>query len=170
MDSPWLPFGVLRRPHGISGEIVLAPFNTSVVASRPSFPQTMPVRLSQGEEISETELLACRPFSEGLLVRLKDCASREAAAALVGREVHVLRALLAPLSDFEFYVEDVLGCEVATPSGLRLGRVARSFWNGAHDVMAVVGEDGHERLLPVVAEFVRSFDRARGLLIVDPHE
>jgi hypothetical protein len=36
--------------------------------------------------------------------------------------------------------------------------------------MAIVGEDGSERLLPVVPEYVHRFERAAHRLIVDLHE
>jgi 16S rRNA processing protein RimM len=169
MESAWLPFGVLRRPHGTSGEIALAPFNASG-ARLDGRALPMRVLLWTAEGGAESDLVSCRPVAEGYLVRLQGHASREAVAELVGHEVHLPRAVLAPLSQEEFYVEDVVGCEVVTVSGKRLGKVAHTFWNGAQDVMTVVDDQGGEQLVPVVAEFVHSFDREQRRLVVDPHE
>jgi ribosomal 30S subunit maturation factor RimM len=44
------------------------------------------------------------------------------------------------------------------------------FWNGAQDVIAIAADDGRERLLPVVSEYILRFDRSSRSLVVDPHE
>ena len=54
--------------------------------------------------------------------------------------------------------------------GQACGQVRGTFWNGAQDVMVVVGEDGRERFFPVVAEYVLQVDADRRKVIVDPHE
>jgi 16S rRNA processing protein RimM len=128
------------------------------------------VRLSGGDMMRELAIKAARQVPEGYLVDFEGIADREAATALVGLEVHVPRHALAPLAAAEFYVEDIVGCEVADRAGRSCGQVRGTFWNGAHDVMIVVGEDGCERYYPVVAEYVLCFDAERRLIIVDPHE
>ena len=169
MGLAWLPFGVLRRPHGIKGEIFLAVFNG---ASSQLEKQTLPlaVRIVRGQEIREVELCAARPVHDGFLARFRGSDDREAVAELVGWEVHLLREALAPLASGEFYVEDLVGCEVFAVGGQALGQVRGVLWNGAQDVISVVAPDGCERLLPVVEQFVHSFDPERRHLIVDPHE
>ena len=89
---------------------------------------------------------------------------------MVGGEVHLSRSRLAPLAETEFYVDDIVGCGAFLADGQRLGRVASTFWNGAHDVMSIVADDGSERLVPAVAEYVCSFDHANRRVIVDLHE
>ena len=169
MNTDWLRFGVLGRPHGVSGEIVLAPYN---LGGRSLCDEPLPIKvtLSGAAETVKRELVGCRPVSAGYLVRLDGCSTREQAALLVGLELHVARAMLGPLPDGEFYVEDLVGCEAFSPSGARLGEIAGTFWNGVHDIMTIRGEDGDEQLYPVVAEFVRAFDRDQRRVIVDPHD
>jgi len=169
MGWDWLPFGILRRPHGTKGEILLQPYNgcgprldDSVLPPR--------VRLAGAENIRDADLAACRSVREGYLVRFEGIVDRESAAALVGREVQLPRRSLAPLAAAEFYVEDIVGFEVFGPDSRRIGRVRGTFWNGAQDVMVVAGEDGSERLLPVVADYVRCLDRENRRLTVDPHD
>jgi 16S rRNA processing protein RimM len=169
MVSEWLPFGVLRRPHGTSGEILLHLFNANSAQGVGLVPLTR-VRLARSQEVSEVNLVACRRVQVGFLVRFEGITSREAAAVLVGQEIHLPRTAFAPLEGSEFFVEDIIDCEVFQPDGQRIGRVRNTFWNGAQDVMAIVGEDGSERLLPVVPEYVHRFERAAHRLIVDLHE
>jgi 16S rRNA processing protein RimM len=169
MGSDWLAFGILRRPHGIEGEILLHAHNSagagSGTAGLPS-----KVRVGEGGKVRELSVAAWKPVPEGYLVRFGGIEDREAVAALVGQEVSFPRRTLAPLGSAEFYVEDIVGCEVFHSHGQLLGRVRGTFWNGAQDIMVVKTDDGGECLFPVVAEYVLHFDGERRRLTVDPHE
>jgi 16S rRNA processing protein RimM len=106
---------------------------------------------------------SARPFTGGLLIALQGIDSREQAAALTHGRVRVARSTLAPPAPGEFYVADLLGCEVMAEDGARLGVVRETFWNGAHDVMVIDGSAGPdgaaaEHLIPLVPEFVRAVD------------
>jgi 16S rRNA processing protein RimM len=165
MESEWLPFGILARPHGTRGEIVLRPHNAGG-AERKDFVMPSLVRLAA----REIEVASSRRVQEGYLVRFAGVADRAAAAALVGQEVRLPRRHLAPLAATEFFVEDLVGCAAVDPSGQPLGQVRGTYWNGAQDVMVIVGMDGHERLLPVVAEYVLGLDSAQRRVRIDPHD
>ena len=169
MRSDWLPFGVLRRPHGTKGEILLHPYHDAALRSDSSVVVSR-VRLRGSGAEREAYVLTARPVREGFLVRFEGITEREAIAALVGHEVHLPRRSLAAPGASEFFVEDIVGCEVRRPDGHRLGQIGGTFWNGAQDVMIVAGEDGAEHLFPVVAEYVLRFDDGQRLLVVDPHE
>jgi ribosomal 30S subunit maturation factor RimM len=60
----------------------------------------------------------------------------------------------------------VIGCEVVHESGRALGRVASTFWNGAQDVMVVVGEGGSEELIPLLPQFVVTMDAPGRKIVV----
>ena len=169
MVSEWLPFGVLRRPHGTSGEILLHIFNSDGVQKAGLVPPAR-VRLARSQASQDVDVVACRRVQEGFLVRFDGFASREAAATLVGQELQLPRTAFAPVGDAEFYVEDIVGCEVVQADGKLLGRISGTFWNGAQDVMTIVGDGGGERLVPVVPEYVCRFERMSRRLIVDLHE
>jgi len=165
----WLPFGFLRRPHGTRGEILLSPFNADADSAWAEHLPTQ-VRWVKGAESVDTHVVAARPVAAGWLVRFANNESRETVAALVGGEVQIPRQGLPALASDEFYVEDVVGCEVYAADGQRLGCVKGTFFNGAHEVMVVVGDAGEERLVPVVPDFVLGFDAGARRLTVDAHE
>jgi 16S rRNA processing protein RimM len=117
-----------------------------------------------------TELTVARPQGrmqgKGVVARLPDVADRDAAAALVGREIFVPRALLPDAAQGEYYWADLEGLEVRTLDGTSLGRVSHLFATGANDVMVVQGE--RERLLPFVpGQQVVRVDLDAGLIEVD---
>lgn len=165
----WLPFGVLRRPHGTRGEILLAPYNA---AADGAWMRVLPVRVrwSKSERLRDLDVVASRPVKDGFLIRFASPDTREALAELVGGEVQLERQQLPPLAGAEFYVEDVLGFEVCLADGRRLGSVRGTFWNGGHDVMSVIGDDGQETFVPMLPEFVLNVDLPARRLTVDTHE
>lgn len=167
--AQWLPFGVLRRPHGMRGEILLVPYNAD--ADR-AWTRTLPVQVRWAKlgRMLDLQIVASRPVKDGLLIRFASPDSREALAELVGGEVQLERHRLPALADAEFYVEDIVGFEACLPDGRRLGKVRGTFWNGSHDVMSVVGEDGQESFVPALPEFVLSVDAGARRVTVDPHE
>ncbi len=167
MLSEWLPYGILGRPHGVAGEVALDPFNRA--EARRVLPAPLEVQLARGDQVRNLTLVAVRPVQGGLLLRFAGVETRDDAAALVGHELRVARAILAAPSEGEFFLADTLGCEVVQTDGTAMGRVTGTFWNGAHDVLTILAGDGSEHLVPAVPACIRSFDPQRRLLVVDYH-
>lgn len=182
-DPLTISLGVLGRPHGTRGEIALRLFNVE----GPAPARLDSVILQRAGQRQVRALTGVRPCANGLLVTFDGIDSREQAAALTQSQVRVPRQALPALGPGEYYVSDIVGCQVFTESGALLGLVGETFWNGAHDVMVVesgggeaggAGEGGEgggdgggesggeagssagERLIPLVPEFVRQVDTA----------
>ena len=153
-DPETLTIGVLGRPHGVHGEITLRPHDPSGRA----LDGARRLLLVTSTGTVEHQVAALRPIAGGYLVRLAGVGDREAAAALTLAEVRLPRAALPPLGPGEYYVEDVIGCVVEDAEGRPRGHVRGTFWNGAHDVATVVAEDGSERFIALVPEFVLAVD------------
>ena len=161
-DPDSLLVGVLGRPHGLDGEVTLRPYNQrgSRLAAAGS------LILEQGDARDERRVLSARAAGELFLVRLAGVESRDAAAALTHSQVRVRRDALPALGPGEFFVEDILGCEVRTEPGAVLGLVESVFWNGAQDVM-VVTSGKTEELIPLVPDFVRAVNVPAREVVVD---
>jgi 16S rRNA processing protein RimM len=86
---------------------------------------------------------------ETVVAGLAGLEDRDAALALRGEVIGVPRAALPKPKRGEFYWTDVLGSEVVSTSGAKLGTLSSVTSNGAQDVMVVTGE--RERLIPFVA-------------------
>lgn len=96
-----------------------------------------------------------RRYRGGLVARVAGVADRDAAALLSGVEIGVRADSLPEAEEGEYYWRDLVGLAVRNPAGEPLGRVARMLATGAHDVM-VLDDRGRERLVPFVADIVRS--------------
>lgn len=99
-------------------------------------------------------------------VKLKGVASRDAAARLVHCRIAVDRASLPDLPAGSHYWADLLGKEVATVAGERLGKVVDIQETGANDVLVVQGET--RCLIPFVkGEVVKRVDLEGGVIEVE---
>lgn len=106
-------------------------------------------------------------FHQGTaIVKLAGCDDRNAAEALRGLLVHIPLENAVPLEEGEYYYFQVVGVEVFTDQGERLGRVVDVLETKANDVYVVHGPRG-EILIPAVEEIVRELDlTARRMIIV----
>lgn len=112
-------------------------------------------------------------YGEGLVARLEGIDTPEAARALRGSDVAVLRGDLPPPEGDEVYWVDLVGCEVVNRDGVNLGRVENLLETGANDVLVVVSGSGDtrvERLIPYVGQVVESVDVAGRSIRVDWEE
>ena len=118
-------------------------------------------------EVTEVAGVKGRPQGKGLVCHLPNVDTREQAAALVGKDIHVARELLPPPGKDEYYWVDLEGLEVVTTEGVVLGRVSHLFATGANDVV-VVRDGERERLVPFIqGSYVRSVDLEAGRMVVD---
>ena len=88
---------------------------------------------------------------------------RDAALALKGAEVGVLRADFPPLRDGEYYWVDLVGCAVSNPQGEGLGSVVSVDDHGAHAIIET--DAGH--LIPFVDAYVVEAVPAERRIVVD---
>jgi 16S rRNA processing protein RimM len=112
------------------------------------------------------EPLAGRHHGKGLVVQLKTCHDRDAAAALTGTDIGIYRSQLPPVEADEYYWRDLMGMQVITKDDQVLGVVDHLFETGANDVLVVKGE--HEYLVPYIKkQVVKSVDLEARIIRVD---
>lgn len=101
-----------------------------------------------------------------ILICLAGVTTREAAEALVGGILCVERDHFPEPEDGYYYWADLMGLEVRTLGGERLGTIRRLFEAGGNDLFEVVGE-GREIFIPANAEVVREVVPEEGYLVVE---
>ena len=93
----------------------------------------------------------------------------EEAEALRGTELRIPEEARMVLGPGEYYLYDLVGCEVRTTTGVELGRV-QSVYTGAGGALLGVDRDGAEVLVPLVKTMVPEIDVAARRIVVDPPE
>ncbi len=104
-----------------------------------------------------------------VVAQVEGVSTREAAAALTGKELFARRSQLPPPAPDEFYYDDLIGLEAVTPSGEQIGRVVALVNHGAGDILEIAPAGGGDtRLLPFTKAVAPEIDFAAGRIVVAP--
>ena len=158
-DARWVELGRVEAAWGLRGWVRVEPW-TGETGAAAGYPKWW-----LGEERKEMPVESARVHGGKLVGKLGGVDTRDAAQALNGKTIAVLRDLLPEPEPGRYYWTDLLGVEVVNRSGTRLGSVARVFHNGAHDVIEVGGE--RNRLLPWVEGVIERVDPVARRIEVD---
>jgi len=162
MEKNLFPIGRVVKPHGIKGKVKVEYFGENL--SRLSLYREVFIK-DDKDKPEAYEVLETIPQPPRLILRLKGIERIEEAEPLIGKEILIERKSLLKLEEGEYYWVDLLGMEVETEGGKRIGKIREIFPTGANDVYVVEGER-REILLPATDEVIRSIDLKRGVMKV----
>jgi 16S rRNA processing protein RimM len=162
MEKDLFPIGRVANPHGVKGKIKVGYFGEDF--SQFHFYREVFIEDRMGR-LQSYEILEATPQPPRLILQLKDIRTVEEARTLVGKEIYVRKECLPDLPQDEYYWMEMIGMEVETEEGKRIGRIKKIFPTGAHDIYVVQGERG-EIFLPAVEEVIQSIDRERKVMKV----
>lgn len=113
---------------------------------------------------------SARAHGGRLCLHFEGVDDRTAAESLTGLLLEIERASdERPEDPEEFYDDALIGLEVLTEGGDRVGTVVEVLHLPGQDVLAVrASDDGPEVLVPFVAEIVPVVDLAAGRIVIDP--
>lgn len=139
--------GRIVNTHGINGEVKI-----EVWLDSPAFFKTFKRLFING---AEKRILSAREHKQFIIARLEGVEDINAAMALKGKTVEILRAD-ARMKDGEFFVQDILGFTVVDEDGHTVGKLVDAFETPASMLYVVRGESEH--LVPAVREFILGID------------
>jgi 16S rRNA processing protein RimM len=171
MTDALIPVGRVVGLHGVAGKL-----KVNVFSGDPSGMQHVSsVRLSR--PASESGAALQQAFRVISAQRVRGCAvfhlegidSVESAQRWMGAEASVSRAELPEPEPGEYYVNDLVGCELAGEDGVVIGRVTDVMPGPAHDWLTIRRTGGGEAFLPLVEAFVREVDvKGRRIRVAPP--
>jgi 16S rRNA processing protein RimM len=127
------------RPHGVGGELRLKVYNLD---SRELFGRQELTLVTADGEARCLRVESLRDVPGAVLLRLEGVGDRDAAEALRGARIEVPRDELGPPDEGEYYIADLIGCEVIV-GGERLGVVRDVVSYPTCDALVIV-RDGAE--------------------------
>jgi 16S rRNA processing protein RimM len=153
--------GRILGPFGIQGWVKLRTYTEAPdgLADHPSWW----LRTKAGWKSAALEDFKVRPAA--VSAKLQGVDDRNAAELLGGSDIAVTREDLGQAQEGELFWVDLVGLEVVNLQGEALGQVEELLRTGGSDVLVVRGE--RERLIPFIADYVQSVDRAAGRITVD---
>lgn len=150
-DKP-IVLAAIIGAHGLQGEVRLKLFTEDLSAYK---------RLN-GAGRSFT-LKSVRPGPNGAVARFAEIGDRNAAEALRGTELSILRSEMPPLAEGEYYHIDLIGLPCLVGDAV-IGIAAMVEDFGAGDVLEIEKPDGKRFMVPVAKAVTVEPDR----LLIDP--
>tara|TARA_A100001037_G_scaffold298567_1_gene322534 strand:- start:355 stop:939 length:585 start_codon:yes stop_codon:yes gene_type:complete len=125
-----------------------------------------PVTDEYGERMFELE--AKRMTKTQVVARIKGVMDRNAAEALQGLRIFILREVMPPTADDEFYCEDLIGLAAETVDGKSLGSVLSLQEFGAGEMLEIGRRRGGTTLVPFTKDVVPQVDLEAKRVVIDP--
>jgi len=163
MDEPLVPLGEIVATHGLLGWLKLNPFNPETTALKPE----AEVFIAEAEKQTALVLEASSPHKRQLLIKLRQVDSIDAAARYVGTTLSVPESALEVLAPGEYYHYQIIGFEVFTTGGERVGIVESTMATAGGELYLVQGGN-KEHLIPAVKEIIDKIDFANRTITIDP--
>lgn len=160
--SGYLTLGQVAAPHGVRGGLKVN-----------SFTEPPEALLAQAEwqlvaadgRVRDVKVRRGDAHRGQLRVELEGVADRDAAQALAGWTVRVLRDRLPQPAEGEYFREDLMGLEVVNEEGVAMGRLDHFIDAPGGAVMVVKGT--REHWIPAGRPHLKKVDLAAGRLLVD---
>jgi 16S rRNA processing protein RimM len=155
--------GRIAGAHGLKGEVRVRAYT-----GRPEdIGSYGPVTAKPGGKVLALSMV--RLVKDGVIVRIEGVTDRTAAEALKGLELEIERTVLPEAEGDEFYHADLIGMDVETKDGEKLGTVTAVENFGGGDILEIAPETGGPAvLMTFTRETVPVVDLAKRRLIAAP--
>ena len=159
-----LTIGEIVAPFGLAGEMKVR-LETDFPERFTRLREVCVRRSPEQAEICAVE--SARPHKGQILLKLRGIASVEEAELLRNTFLQVRPKDAVRLPANEYYMHDLIGCDVFMENERPLGRLNSILRGGGNDVY-VIGEGKDEILLPAIKEVVREVDLTHRRIVVSP--
>lgn len=160
-----ITIGQIRRVRGVNGEMVVAPFTDQL----DRFSELKVIKISKGEITREFHLAGVRKLADRILLKLKEINTPEEAKLLVDGFIEIEKEQSIKPEAGSYFVFDLIGLEVVTTHGDRIGQLTEVMSLPANDVYIVQGES-KEYHIPATKEIVKKIDLVNKEMIIEPME
>ncbi len=165
-DPSMVTVGQVVRPHGIKGQVVVAP-ETDFGSER--FAAGATLHCVRDGQPSTLAIAASFPHQGRWVVGFVGVTSMNEAEQLRGLELFIPAVELRPLGEGVFYAHDLAGCAVRTADGTLVGEVT-AVQLGSGPPLLVVAAPRGEVLVPLAEAICRRIDVAAKVIVIDPPE
>lgn len=149
--------------HGVRGRLKVVPYGKTLEALAGG--EEVSARLPDGS-VQGIITVDVRIHKRWGVLLIREARTAKEAQPLVGAEICVPESRLPAPGPDEFYWHQLIGLEVLSVDGRKLGTIRQIIETGSNDVY-VVQEGREEVLIPALADVIREVNLERGLMVVD---
>lgn len=160
----YLLVGILRRTHGVKGEMLMD--------LTTDFPERIRPHkvLFIGESHKPMTVKSVRKANRQIIIAFEGYHDCDQAAELRNQNVFVKTSELPKLPKGEYYHHELIGLTAITEDGQKLGKLEEIIQTGANEVYVIRSSDGSEILLPAIKEVILEIHPELGEMLVRPPE
>ena len=151
----FLKVGIITSTHGVHGEVRVFPTTDDVKR----FKKLKEVLLdTEKEGMLPLRIRGVKFSRQFAILHFEGYDNPNDIEKYKGKSLFVSRENAVPLEKDEYYIADLIGIEVFTGEGERIGILKEVMQNPANDVYIVEQENGEELLLPAIKQCILSID------------
>ena len=161
--TKYLEIGQIVNTFGIKGMVKVKPFTDD---TEKRFDNLKKVYIQNKNTRKEYEIEEVKYHKEMVLIKFKGIENPEDANLLRNYYLVVDRDKEEPLEEGTYYIVDMIGLEVYTDDGEKLGILDDVFNWGSSDIYVVKNELGKQILLPAIEDVIKNIDMEQRKMIV----
>ena len=151
----YLEIGQIVNTFGIKGMVKIKPFTEK---TKKKIDNLKKVYIKTKKEKKEYEIEEIKYHKEMVLAKFKGIETIEEAEKFRNSYLLINRENEKPLEKGTYYIVDMVGLEVYTDEGDKLGILDDIFNSGSSDIYVVKNELGKQILLPAIKEVIKNID------------
>ena len=151
MEQDLLRVGVIANTHGIHGEVKVYPTTDNINR----FKKLKQVILDTGKEQKTLDVVGVKFFKNLAILKFKGIDSINDIEKYKGKDLLVTREHAVKLKKDEYFICDLIGCQVVTEDDTTIGELTEVLQTAANDVFVVQGADKKEILVPYIDDCVK---------------
>lgn len=157
--------GVITGTFGNKGELKM-----KLLSDSPEFLDEVPqVVIEFDKEVIPIEIENRRFHKGQLILKIKNCNSINDGLRFKGGYVSIKKSDRPPPLPGEFYIDQLIGLDVETTDGRKLGKLEDILFFSENEIYQVLDPSTKkEYLIPVVEDFVKEIDIENGKIIIIP--
>ncbi len=154
-----LEVGKIVNTHGLKGEVKVVPWTDYPEV----FENIKKVSLADGKELS---VKGIKYQKNNIIVKFAEISYIDEAEKLKGCVLFAQRSELGELDDGVHYIADLIGMQVISDEGEKLGEISDVLQTGANDIYEVKREGKKPLLIPVIDSVVLDIDSKNAVVTV----
>ena len=166
MEKKLLEIGKIVNTHGLRGEVKIVPWTDTPDV----FEDLTVIYIKNKSEYKPLNIESVRYQKNNLIVKFKEYSDINDILQYKNAVLYAERDDLGELPEGVYYIVDLIGLEVFTESGEKIGIITDVFNTGASDIYDVKRDGKKNLLLPVIDEVVKNVDIEGGKVIVNVME
>lgn len=154
--------GVITSTHGLKGEVKVFPTTDDL----DRFKTLKKCFIRTPKEDIWVEKNTCKFFKNMVILSFKEFKDINEIEKYKGCDLYVDREDAVPLKEDEYYISDVIGMDIVTEDGEKLGVLEDVMQTAANDVFVIRLTNDKELLMPVIKDCVLDMNYETGIITV----